>query len=135
MAFQQSEFMVGKPTGGRTQAGTPAGRRGTQSVCNTKPPHCSSPCKWSKSKPAKSASTKKLPPIMTTRNPFWPAAPLCCVMALSACASNPTAHSVQPVICPTFPSLPEVTLDQMITEMVAADLGEAKKHALIKKHG
>ena len=31
--------------------------------------------------------------------------------------------------------VPEITLDQMIEEMVAADLAEAKKHALLKKHG
>ena len=31
--------------------------------------------------------------------------------------------------------VPEVTLDQMIEEMAAADLAEAKKHALLKKHG
>ena len=31
--------------------------------------------------------------------------------------------------------VPEITLDQMIGEMAAADLAEAKKHALLKKHG
>jgi GDPmannose 4,6-dehydratase len=31
--------------------------------------------------------------------------------------------------------VPEITLDQMVEEMVAADLGDAKKHALLKKHG
>ena len=31
--------------------------------------------------------------------------------------------------------VPEITLDQMIEEMAAADLAEAKKHALLKKHG
>jgi GDPmannose 4,6-dehydratase len=31
--------------------------------------------------------------------------------------------------------VPEITLDQMIEEMAAADLTEAKKHALLKKHG
>jgi GDPmannose 4,6-dehydratase len=31
--------------------------------------------------------------------------------------------------------IPEITLDQMIAEMAAADLAEAKKHALLKKHG
>jgi len=31
--------------------------------------------------------------------------------------------------------VPEITLDQMITEMAATDLAEAKKHALLKKHG
>ena len=31
--------------------------------------------------------------------------------------------------------VPEITLDQMIEEMTAADLAEAKKHALLKKHG
>jgi len=31
--------------------------------------------------------------------------------------------------------VPEITLDQMIEEMTAADLVEAKKHALLKKHG
>jgi GDPmannose 4,6-dehydratase len=31
--------------------------------------------------------------------------------------------------------VPEITLDQMIEEMAAADLAEAKKHALMKKHG
>jgi GDPmannose 4,6-dehydratase len=31
--------------------------------------------------------------------------------------------------------VPEITLDQMIKEMAAADLAEAKKHALLKKHG
>jgi GDPmannose 4,6-dehydratase len=31
--------------------------------------------------------------------------------------------------------VPEITLDQMVTEMAAADLAEAKKHALLKKHG
>jgi GDPmannose 4,6-dehydratase len=31
--------------------------------------------------------------------------------------------------------VPEITLDQMITEMSAIDLAEAKKHALIKQHG
>jgi GDPmannose 4,6-dehydratase len=30
---------------------------------------------------------------------------------------------------------PEITLDQMVEEMVAADLAEAKKHALLKKNG
>ncbi len=31
--------------------------------------------------------------------------------------------------------VPEITLDQMIQEMAATDLAEAKKHALLKKHG
>ena len=31
--------------------------------------------------------------------------------------------------------VPEITLDQMIAEMVAADLADAKKHALLKLHG
>ena len=31
--------------------------------------------------------------------------------------------------------VPEITLDQMIEEMATADLAEAKKHALLKKHG
>jgi GDPmannose 4,6-dehydratase len=31
--------------------------------------------------------------------------------------------------------VPEITLDQMIEEMAAADLAEAKKHALLKNHG
>jgi GDPmannose 4,6-dehydratase len=30
---------------------------------------------------------------------------------------------------------PEITLDQMISEMTATDLKEAKKHALLKRHG
>jgi GDPmannose 4,6-dehydratase len=31
--------------------------------------------------------------------------------------------------------VPEITIDQMITEMAATDLAEAKKYALLKKHG
>jgi GDPmannose 4,6-dehydratase len=31
--------------------------------------------------------------------------------------------------------VPEITLDEMVQEMVAVDLAEAKKHALLKKHG
>ncbi|MDD5031270.1 MAG: GDP-mannose 4,6-dehydratase [Rhodoferax sp.] len=31
--------------------------------------------------------------------------------------------------------VPEITLDQMITEMASVDLAEAKKHAILKKHG
>ncbi|MEN9479190.1 MAG: hypothetical protein RLZZ298_585 [Pseudomonadota bacterium] len=31
--------------------------------------------------------------------------------------------------------VPEITLDEMILEMVAVDLAEAKKHALLKNHG
>ena len=31
--------------------------------------------------------------------------------------------------------VPEITLDEMIEEMAATDLAEAKKHALLKKHG
>jgi GDPmannose 4,6-dehydratase len=31
--------------------------------------------------------------------------------------------------------IPEITLDQMVKEMVTADLDDAKKHALLKKHG
>lgn len=31
--------------------------------------------------------------------------------------------------------LPEITLDQMISEMVAHDLAQAKQHALLRKHG
>jgi GDPmannose 4,6-dehydratase len=31
--------------------------------------------------------------------------------------------------------VPEITLDQMIEEMVAFDLDQAKQHALLKKHG
>ncbi len=31
--------------------------------------------------------------------------------------------------------VPEITLDEMINEMVATDLADAKKHALLKKHG
>jgi GDPmannose 4,6-dehydratase len=31
--------------------------------------------------------------------------------------------------------VPEITLDDMVQEMVAADLADAKKHALLKKHG
>jgi GDPmannose 4,6-dehydratase len=31
--------------------------------------------------------------------------------------------------------VPEITLDEMIDEMAATDLAEAKKHALLKKHG
>ena len=31
--------------------------------------------------------------------------------------------------------VPEITLDQMIVEMVANDLEQAKRHALLQKHG
>jgi len=31
--------------------------------------------------------------------------------------------------------VPEITVQEMCREMVAADLAEAKKHALLKKHG
>ena len=31
--------------------------------------------------------------------------------------------------------VPEITLDQMVVEMVEVDLAEAKKHALLKFHG
>ena len=31
--------------------------------------------------------------------------------------------------------VPEITLDKMVQEMVAADLAEAKKYALLKQHG
>ena len=31
--------------------------------------------------------------------------------------------------------VPEITLDELVQEMVAADLTEAKKHALLKQHG
>jgi GDPmannose 4,6-dehydratase len=31
--------------------------------------------------------------------------------------------------------VPEITLDQMIEEMVAYDLEQAKQHALLKDHG
>jgi GDPmannose 4,6-dehydratase len=31
--------------------------------------------------------------------------------------------------------IPEITLDQMIVEMVANDLDQAKQHALLSKHG
>ena len=31
--------------------------------------------------------------------------------------------------------VPEITLDQMIVEMVANDLDQAKQHALLQKHG
>ena len=31
--------------------------------------------------------------------------------------------------------VPEITLDQMIEEMATTDLAEARKHALLKKHG
>ena len=31
--------------------------------------------------------------------------------------------------------VPEITLDQMVAEMVQTDLADAKKHALLKKHG
>ena len=31
--------------------------------------------------------------------------------------------------------VPEITLDEMVCEMVAADLADAKKHALLKQHG
>lgn len=31
--------------------------------------------------------------------------------------------------------VPEITLDQMITEMVASDLDQARRHALLKQHG
>jgi GDPmannose 4,6-dehydratase len=31
--------------------------------------------------------------------------------------------------------VPEITLDEMIQEMVANDLEKAKQHALLKKHG
>jgi GDPmannose 4,6-dehydratase len=31
--------------------------------------------------------------------------------------------------------VPEITLDEMITEMVANDLDQAKQHALLSKHG
>ena len=31
--------------------------------------------------------------------------------------------------------VPEITLDQMIVEMVANDLDKAKQHALLSKHG
>ncbi len=31
--------------------------------------------------------------------------------------------------------VPEITLDEMISEMAATDLADAKKHALLKKHG
>jgi GDPmannose 4,6-dehydratase len=31
--------------------------------------------------------------------------------------------------------VPEITLDEMVKEMVAHDLGKAKQHALLKQHG
>jgi GDPmannose 4,6-dehydratase len=31
--------------------------------------------------------------------------------------------------------VPEITLDEMVQEMVVVDLAEAKKHALLKQHG
>ena len=31
--------------------------------------------------------------------------------------------------------VPEITLDEMVQEMVASDLADAKKHALLKQHG
>jgi GDPmannose 4,6-dehydratase len=31
--------------------------------------------------------------------------------------------------------VPEITLDEMVREMVAVDLAEAKKYALLKMHG
>ena len=31
--------------------------------------------------------------------------------------------------------VPEITLDEMIVEMVANDLAQAKQHALLQKHG
>jgi GDPmannose 4,6-dehydratase len=31
--------------------------------------------------------------------------------------------------------VPEITLDEMVEEMAAAGLTEAKKHALLNKHG
>jgi len=31
--------------------------------------------------------------------------------------------------------VPEITLDQMIAEMVANDLDQAKQHALLQNHG
>lgn len=31
--------------------------------------------------------------------------------------------------------LPEITVQEMCREMVATDLEEAKRHALLKKHG
>jgi GDPmannose 4,6-dehydratase len=31
--------------------------------------------------------------------------------------------------------VPEVTLDEMIVEMVSSDLDQARQHALLKKHG
>ena len=31
--------------------------------------------------------------------------------------------------------VPQITLQEMVTEMVACDLGEAKRHALLKTHG
>jgi len=31
--------------------------------------------------------------------------------------------------------IPEITLDEMVQEMVAFDLGQAKQHALLKNHG
>jgi GDPmannose 4,6-dehydratase len=31
--------------------------------------------------------------------------------------------------------VPEITLDQIVTEMVATDLADAKKHAMLKRHG
>jgi len=31
--------------------------------------------------------------------------------------------------------VPEITLDQMIVEMVASDLEKAKQHALLNQHG
>ncbi|MGZ0788051.1 GDP-mannose 4,6-dehydratase, partial [Pseudomonas saponiphila] len=30
---------------------------------------------------------------------------------------------------------PEITVEQMCTEMVANDLGKAKQHAILKRHG
>ena len=31
--------------------------------------------------------------------------------------------------------VPEITLDELVQEMVAADLAQAKQHALLKQHG
>ncbi len=31
--------------------------------------------------------------------------------------------------------VPEITLDEMVQEMVAHDLSKAKQHALLKQHG
>jgi len=63
--------------------------------------------------------------------------PTACMPATASCSTT-RARAVAKLLSPAksrAACVPEITAQEMCAEMVANDLAEAKKHALLKHHG